>query len=329
MEAKLQDRKLSEMDFLSKYKFKDPLRFFENAKGARSPIFVDRAFQEASAEILPRLQRILRSSKLPYVDQVCAIQFLGALAKKAQMAEGLLVSKLQQSYWSVRAAAAISLGRIKAKSPKAHKALLALLKDEIDFVAAMAAVAIQELPNKTDKILPAVIHAFEQGGSQTQISCADVFASFGALAKAAVLPMVKALKNNPSQNVKVECIYALEQIGPGAYPAVAQLIAMLSAHEKLREQAVGALGAIGPQAKDAVKPLISLLKKTKGSDRAYIVVALGKIGPASEPAIPALLQAYRDVEKGNASWGHETKSWVKSALEQIGTPKAKAALEKL
>jgi HEAT repeat protein len=329
MEAKLNQRPVTKMDFLTKHKFKHPLRFFENAKGARSPIFSSRAFQDASAKILPRLQKLLRSPKLPYLEQVCAIQLLAALEEKAQAAEGLLVSKLKHPYWSVRASAAFTLGRIKAKGPKVMSGLLALLKDEIDFVAAMGATAISELPNKSPKILPAVIKAFEQGGSQTQIFCADVFASFGAKANDAVLPMVKALKDNPSQNVKVEVMYALEQIGPGSYPATAQLIALLSAEEELRDKAVGALGAIGPKAKDAVTPLIALLTKTKGSDRAYVVVALGKIGPAAEAAVPALLQVYRDVEKGNASWGHETKSWVKSALEQIGTPKAKAALEKL
>ena len=37
MEAKLGGRNISQMEFLTKYKFKDPSRFFENAKGARSP----------------------------------------------------------------------------------------------------------------------------------------------------------------------------------------------------------------------------------------------------------------------------------------------------
>jgi HEAT repeat protein len=166
----------------------------------------------------------------------------------------------------------------------------------------------------------------------------------GPDAKAA-LPSLEAALKDPSLDVRLGILSAIESIGPDAKGVAPLLVKTMK--EKNRDYRVGvikALGAIGPEAakdtleallsslkephlqpdatealgkmgKPAVKPLTSLLIARDPTIRLCAVVALGEIGPEAKTTVD-LLNRLAKFDRSQ-----EVRDAAKEAVKKITPPK--------
>jgi HEAT repeat protein len=110
----------------------------------------------------------------------------------------------------------------------------------------------------------------------------------------------------------------LRDLGPGAAPAIPQLIAALG--DPLAQVAMDAGDALGRIGKPAVPPLIRALKSSDPSVRAWAAYAVRKVGPEARDAMPALAGLLRD---------DRTAAAAAQSLSVMGAPAVPALLEGL
>ena len=120
---------------------------------------------------------------------------------------------------------------------------------------------------------------------------------------------------NPSPQVRVKAVRALQRFGPIAVAAVAGALKDVSAEARLA--AAWTLGEMGPVAKDAVPALGQALGDLNVQVRQTAAWALGMVGPAAKDAVPELTRALKDS-------GNVVRANAAQALGAIG-PEAKTA----
>ena len=137
--------------------------------------------------------------------------------------------------------------------------------------------------------MPAIIENLGDPDSRVQSDAADLLASFGKEAKAAVPALFTAMRNREGYT-RYCAAYALSQIEPET-------------------------------AKDAVPILIQQLNDTNRCIRIHAVRALGEFAQRSKLAVPDLLKALNDRDK-------ELRFYVGDALKKIAPDvAAKAGVE--
>src|SRR5262249_30653166 len=93
--------------------------------------------------------------------------------------------------------------------------------------------------------------------------------------------------------------FALGRMGPGAKAAVGPLLGALkdTTDSRVREAAVWALAHISPEAKVVVTPLSAALLDEDSDVRTWAAVTLGRLGPEAKVAVVPLIDALRDRAK--------------------------------
>ncbi len=81
---------------------------------------------------------------------------------------------------------------------------------------------------------------------------------------------------------------ALRRVGPGALPALVELLH--GSDRDLRELSARAIALMGPAAKAAVPDLEAALSDLDPDVRKNVIRALGQMGPEAQSAIPTLVQ---------------------------------------
>ncbi|MFB2768186.1 HEAT repeat domain-containing protein [Pelatocladus sp. BLCC-F211] len=128
----------------------------------------------------------------------------------------------------------------------------------------------------------------------------------------AVPALIKALKENKDENLRIITIALLGEIGSQAAPAVPVLNRLLKdKNQDVRTITVYALRQIG---KDPVLPLINSLKHQDSNVRVNAAVTLGLFGTEAKAAIPALTNALKDPDS-------KVRSAATSALREINKDK--------
>jgi HEAT repeat protein len=129
-------------------------------------------------------------------------------------------------------------------------------------------------------------------------SAADALGEIGPPARAAVLALIRAMKdpdtNGYRSNLRLDATKAIGGIGPGAKAALPALIEALGDDwDEVSEAAVRSLARIGPA---SVPALVKALQNQKPEIRILAAKALGGIGPAGKAAAPALRKALNDLD---------------------------------
>jgi HEAT repeat protein len=188
------------------------------------------------------------------------------------------------------------------------------LKDKDPFVRVTAARALGALPPAPEITLPIMEKMLKDADATTAQYALDALASLGPKA---VPRLIELLKH---KDLRVQVVYVLGQIGPGAAPAVNDLVKLISDQDlNLATEAVLAIGKIGPEAKSAVPTLLKALEQENCPNAHAIVYTLGRIGPNASSAEPLLLKAMKSKDGSLAV----VSAW---AFTKIGPRMAKPAV---
>jgi HEAT repeat protein len=153
---------------------------------------------------------------------------------------------------------------------------------------------------------------------------AQVIAEMGKGARPALAQLIAALKDQDDP-VTGMLIHALAQMGADAAPAIPALVDIVrdGGDSWVRARAAQALVPFGRDAKDAVPGLLDMLKSSR-QNRGVAATALAKIATPDE-ALPALLEAFAEPSREH---DHEQYA-VAEALHQFGPEAAGPVAELL
>jgi HEAT repeat protein len=240
----------------------------------------------------------------------------------------VLTAALKETDAEARAAAADSLGRLALLVQKRAMPALAGTFEEQNTVAALveafkdrkadrfvrgyAALAICRLGgDEARAAVPALAEALTEASAPVEVrrAAAEALGALKGDAAEAAGALGQALKDK-SVIVRRAAAAALDQIGPGARPALAALKEAAGGDEDkvsgvlpgdedkfVRAFALHALGALTDDARDVIKNLTHGMKDQLLDVRLAAIEALGRLGPAAEAAAPALRAASRDSQK--------------------------------
>jgi HEAT repeat protein len=227
---------------------------------------------------VPRLIAALRTR-----DQKRQHRVAQVLESFGREAVGPLAGALGDADPSIRAGAAVALGRLSADAVPAVPALIAALGDSID-ATEVAVASDQELSNDQNPV--------SKGPSVVEQALA-------AIGRPAVAPLIHQL-DAPDPGRRRLAVRALKFLQSDARIAIPRLVRLLKDHE-VRFEAASALASIGNGERELILPLIVCLKDSDAAFRACAARALGNMKlceplPADSPLIPFLAMATRDAE---------------------------------
>jgi serine/threonine-protein kinase len=271
---------------------------------------------------LGALREALNSPNARVLSYVMGV--MGQLGPEARRAapELIRVLEVKTAGPAVRAAAALTLGRIGADDEKAIPALRQAIQDHEALVRQRAVEALVHLspaqgttlaliealahsdehvsgsardklgkterPSKED--IQALCNLLKPSNRDGRLNAVSVLAELGPKARGAQPTLLEALKDKDSK-VRHQAVVALAR-GPDAWMASAALAQRLTDTDPaVQKSAVAALTQIGPDAGKAVPDLVRALRSPKASGiEDEIVTALVKIGKAAVPDLAEKLQ---------------------------------------
>jgi HEAT repeat protein len=242
---------------------------------------------------LPALLPLASDATLPVGRREKLIAAIVAADPSSKEVADALVMAASEKDQSIRAAAALALGKLNPLPPQALAKLVAIAKSDPRTDprgAALRALAEAGPRAKSARSeIEALVNAKHRDGLELLAKIA-LAAMDGDAAKAAAA--VRAGLADKKPDVRAAAVGALVDLGPkpGDLPALTKLLK--DRDEVTREAAVRCLGRLGTGAKE----LIPVLGKMLASDlsppvRIAAATALGEIGPAARSAIPALKKA--------------------------------------
>jgi HEAT repeat protein len=173
-----------------------------------------RKFGAKAAPAVPALIRALSDRSHPVRAEAAeALAHIGPTAKPAVRA---LMDALSDDEPDVRWLAAMALGAIGPEAKRAERILTATLQDDQPQVRVQAACALGRInPDQIGAITTRLVREMQNGDSAIRASAIGCLTVFGPRAKAAVDPLIKALKDSDAM-VRVVAASALSEIDPEA-----------------------------------------------------------------------------------------------------------------
>ena len=200
------------------------------------------------------------------------------------------------------------LGRIQTKCGVSGMA--PALKDPN---VAVRIYASETLGMMGPEAIPILAQATKDESSTVRIK---VIEALGKLEAKEATPVLIGATKDTDKNVRLCAIDTLTKTGAKEVLTPVLIAALKDKEPDIRVKSIEALGAMGADAKTAVPILTRMLKDKDADIVRSAICTLGKIGKDAKSAVPVLIQI--------ASKG-ETNAY--DALESIGTPEAKAAVE--
>ncbi len=154
---------------------------------------------------------------------------------------------------------------------------------------------LASLESAAHELLPQIIEAARNDPSE-RVRLACIFAAHRIGETNELVPLYRdVLKSDDNPAVRRIAAYRLEKIGRAAAPAATDLAEALEDNsEEVRKAARDALAAIG---EPAVAPLISKLESENAAARYQAIFALGKLGATARPALPSLKKRLEDKDE--------------------------------
>lgn len=214
----------------------------------------------------------------------------------ADEAVAVFVPRLQDKDLLVAENAARALALFGPDAKDATAALIQCLnrerrKDDRASLDDCTCQALARIGTASGAVIPALTEALKSQTESVRNAAAKALRDIGPEAKSAVPALIVAWQEGGSDDVRVSIAQALGQMGPAAKPAVPALIQVWSDDSSRLVQGVVSttLGEIGPEAKLAVPTLIQQLTENEsGFVRTGVAETLGRIGPPAKDAVPVL-----------------------------------------
>ena len=230
-----------------------------------------------------------------------------------------LIELLERPEQTIRARAAVSLGRLGPRAGAAAGALAVALGDT-DRVAAAAAFALGKI--QATSAVPRLIEALGHKDRLVRRGAAESLGRLGRAATGAVDALIGLLEDE-DWHVPHLAATALGRIGPEARAAIPALTAIVADERndtQLRHSAAEALGRLGPEARAAIPALI----ETLSGESAHVAwQAAATLGVFGGQAVPGLIEAF-----SSESSDRKVRCRAADALGRIG-PDARCAAEAL
>ncbi|WP_298868330.1 HEAT repeat domain-containing protein [uncultured Gimesia sp.] len=251
-----------------------------------------------SSAAIPELMKLTKSTDTDIREN--AIVSLGEIGPAAIKAESDLIDIMKNGKGKTRNTAVYALSKIGSKKalPLIKKYAASSSEDE-RFHLVCSWALLRENPHDPETVkaaLPGLIKILADENPLIRREAANAISMTGSLAKSATPGLSKALKQEKDQQVVMELITALAEIGPAAASAIPQITPYLdSADPVLRVVATYALARFGKAAKSTVPALEKELAKRHEDENAVTLWALSKIDPspkrakAAAPAMTTLL----------------------------------------
>jgi HEAT repeat protein len=209
--------------------------------------------------------------------------------------------------------------------PLARRAIPELVRaaaSEDAATRAAATVALYRIAPDDPGALQAIDNGFKDSAENVRTQVANLMMRSGA----AAVPLVRRALRHPELGSRLAAAHAIEEGKLGQHdatliPEAATAFAAVLASDdpNMRRTAAYGLGRLGPAAREAAPALLSVLSDKDVYVRAAAAGALGEIGADPATVIPALAKLLTQP--------YHVADAARTALNRIGTPEAKAALE--
>lgn len=270
-----------------------------NAKRTRNRRGVWRFFRRRTRSVsdidpvairVPNLMTALADSAATVRAQ--AAISLGRLGSSSEAAIPELIATLADPDETVRGRAAEALGAVGATDPQTVPALAALLVDPSPAIREAAARALGGLKGAATSAVERLIPLLQDRDENVRKATADAVGRIGVLPGAATDTLTEGLESKDNV-VRAQTAEALGDIG-GAAADVAEALVEAAGddNDRVRAKAVEALGKIGEGAAEVAVPrLVRALKDPDNWVSALAAEALGEMGAGADEAIPALVRS--------------------------------------
>ena len=177
--------------------------------------------------------------------------------------------------------------------------------------------AVAEMDLTDPSLLPVLIEV-RVGSSSSIVSKALV--KLDPTMETVVPALIKILSSDPQPDRRINAMWALRDVGPGAKAALPAVMTVATQDKVnyVRSSAVRILGMIDSSGEQCVPALIQALADEDTNVRTCAAGAFGGMGPAAKPAIPALIGVLTDKD-------FEARRRAAIALGELG-PAAQAAV---
>ncbi len=219
-----------------------------------------------------------------------------------------LIQLLNDPEFTVRMAAAETVGNLGFKSAKAVPMLVRLLADPdigVQFTAKGSLEKIGMLSVSAAKLMIPYIN------DENQLICKGTRNVLVRIGQKSIFPLIAALKEKDNK-IKATAAIILGRIGiergsPMMKEASDNLVLILKDEDtEVRTAAASALGNIGIEYKESIIALTEALRDRDENVRGAAVEALGKIGPGAKSAAPFIVQTLKDKSNKVAGKAKET-----------------------
>ena len=239
-----------------------------------------------------------------------------ALASIGSPAVDVLTKALGAEDASVRAAAAMTLGRIHPLAAPARKALVRLLNDKQAAIRLEAAETLGRMGPAARNAATALTGALKDADAGVRLAAARALRRIDPATGGKAIAVLTALLKDPKPEIRQDAACALAAHGAAAIGAVPALVRMLKDSPRASVKAAAtALVLIGPKPADVTAALREALKHPRVEARVVMADVLHHFDPKStDVTVPVLLAALK------TQYGSYEKLRAVRVLGKIGAP---------
>ena len=219
---------------------------------------------------------------------------VGDLAVDPEKVERLLVEALADTSQKVRVSAVYELCEFSHGGPRAVQALVRALDDDYWQVRETSVRALSTMADRSDEALAALVAATEHEAEDVREE-ALVRLGMAELEPLFVMPIVERALDDPSPDVRMGAMHALERMAKTAPEAIDALIYVLYRDDsRMRRAAVAKLGRVGAESQSARDAVTGMLMDDDADVRKEAERALRRMDAGlNPPEVRAYLSGQR------------------------------------